>query len=295
MKYLPRWFLTVFMGMMVAWPCRALDGSGSPWTLAEVWFDFGDDIEFDRYSIDLTLRRDLSAEAPLLIAPIFDAAMNGRVLSAGARMQAGGYSFTHQREREQVPSAAVLRMSGQAEPSLARTASDGGMYDWGDEADPYLGLTLPMHWAKGRYTLYLRKESQRRLDGRPYTWIGYYVYSHTSGTESFVGSIRFAGTAFTLGGKVGAAIAIPDAGVAPGNIPRTALTLGAWRINDEPTLPWSATVRYPTSSPAGAVCVMAGKEVEIQVGPAMKRSRVQGLRTTDGALQHTLFSRPRPQ
>jgi hypothetical protein len=291
---LPRWCLSGILLAATAGACAAQEGSGSPSTLAEVWFDFGDEVAFDSYSIDLTLRLDLSTDAPLLIAPIFRAAIGGRDLTAGAFLQAGGYHFKHQRDREDVPSAAVLRMAGPPDVNLARTARDGGMYDWASDPDPYLGLTLPISWKKGRYTLILRKESASRVDEKPFTWIGYYVYSHISGTETFVGSIRFPGTKFTLGGKVGAAIAVPVSDVGAGAIPRTALTLGAWRINDTTTLPFSATARYPAAAPAGAVCSLAGKEVEVQIGPNMPRGRIQGLRTADGAQQHILFSRPRP-
>lgn len=293
MKNLRRWLVVclVLSTPILAVPAGA--ETGDPWVLAELEFDLGKDVAFDRYSIDITLRRDLAADAPLLIEPIVDLRIAGESLGAGVQIQTGGYRFTHQRNRQAVASAAFLRMAGPPDPPRARIDKDQGLYDWSkNEPKPYLGVAIPKTWTKGRYTLSIARESQRAIEGKTYTWLGAYVYSHLSGTEEFVGSFRFPGTTFSMGGTVGARIAIPNVGQDAPEIPRTALTLGEWRINEQSVVPWSAIVRYPTDAPRGAVCTRVGKDIVMQVGDSIRGDN-KGLKAVDGAYQHTLISRTR--
>ncbi len=257
----------------------------TPQSLVELTFDFGEDVEFESYSVNLTLQHSIESGSHLLVSPIADLVINGTPLTAGLATDAGGYHFKHQRDRENdVGKAVGLWMPGTNEIALAQP-KENQLFDRGTEADPFIGVLGPVDWQKGQYTLFVRKQSQRTLKGKDYTWIEASVYSHVSGRETYSGSIRFEGTDFMMDGTVAARIQVGEGKT----VPKAKLKMSGWKINGEDALPLSASVRFPEGVPQLATCKMVAKDVVVVLGLEAQHKKNRDLTKTADGYEQTLY------
>jgi hypothetical protein len=288
MKHIPLWLrpLPIVCLAALASNTRSAETAHAPaQSLVELTYEFGEDVAFESYSVNLTVHHDIDTGSHLLISPIADLRINGSSLTAGLITDAAGYHFKHQRDREtDLGKAITFRMPGTNDDVLAQPKEDA-LFDRGDEANPFIAVLGPTDWQKGRYTLFVRKHSQRKISGKDYTWIEASLYSHTSGKETYSGSIRFEGTDLTMGGTVSACIQVAEGKT----VPTSKITMGGWQVNGEPTIPFSAAVRFPKGAPPRASCKMVAKDVVLVLGPEVNHARNRKLTKTPDGYQQTLF------
>jgi Ca2+-binding EF-hand superfamily protein len=117
------------------------------------------------------------------------------------------------------------------------------------------------------------------IDGKPYTWVGAFVYSHEKDENVFVGALRFKGEDLVLSRKVASFVEVYGRRIPVSEIPEVTVTFGNLKINGKAAGVKAIQAVYPEGVPDyanaeskdGTVVIEVGEPVE---GRAARRVRL---------------------
>jgi hypothetical protein len=113
------------------------------------------------------------------------------------------------------------------------------------------------------------------VEGRPVTWVGAFVYSHTTNENIFIGALRFPGENLILDKSLASFVEIYGPMIPVEEIPEVTVTFGNLRVNGEPVEHPSATAVYPKDVPDYAEAAGEDGKVVVRVGKPVERTERQ--------------------
>jgi hypothetical protein len=241
-----------------------------PWHLIDIWWDIGQDTAFESYSIDTTISDDVPQTVNLYVAPIGIAELSGTKFYGGIQTQADGYTKRDQHLRKIGPGF-LMSMWGQRSPDAIRPSAGGLWQSSGHEGD-FVSVRRPYEWKKGKFTYRVARMDREVVEGKPYTWVGAFVYSHESDENIFVGALRFPGENLILASKLASFVEIYGRQIPVEQIPKLTVTFGNLRVNGQAVEKPTATAVYPKGVPDYAEAVAQDGQVVVKVGePVLDR------------------------
>jgi hypothetical protein len=239
-----------------------------PWHLVDLWWDVGQDAPFESYSIDVTLSADVPASVSLYIAPVGLGHLNKAAFYGGLQTQADGYPKRDQKLRG-IGRGLIFSMWGERSLDTVRPADGGFCQSSGHEGD-FVSVRRPYAWQKGTYTYRLVKMDREEVEGKPYTWVGAFVYSHEKDENVFVGALRFKGADLVLSRQVASFVEVYGKRVPVADIPRVTVTFGDLKVNGKAVERPAAHAVYPRGVPDHADASAREGKVVVVVGQAVE-------------------------
>jgi len=245
-----------------------------PWHLIDVWWDLGKNQAFESYSIDVEFSDDVSSAVNLYVSPVGLGHLSGTAFYGGIQTQCDGYTAQERRLRKLGPGL-LMSMWGQRSLDAIRPSDGGFLQSSGHEGD-FVSVRRPYQWSKGKYTYRVVRMDREEVQGKPFTWIGAFCYSHARNENIFIGALRFPGENLTLDRKIASFVEIYGQLRPVSDIPKLTVTFDNLRVNGKPVEKLSATAIYPKDVPDYASTAAKGQALEITVGqPVENRSRRQ--------------------
>ena len=240
----------------------------TPWHLVDIWWDIGQDMSFESYSIDVEISDDVPSTKNLYISPIGLGHLSNIPFYGGIQTQVDGRTKQDQQLRK-LGHGLIFSMWGQRSLDAIRPSVGGVCQSAGNEGD-FVSVRRPYEWEKGKYTYKIVKMDREEFDGKPATWVGAFVYSHEKDENVFVGALRFKGENLVLARKAATFIEVYGPRIPVTEIPKVAVTFGNLKVNGKPVKPASAEAIYPKKVPdyagvvvkEGALVVTVGQPVE---------------------------------
>lgn len=113
---------------------------------------------------------------------------------------------------------------------------------------------------------------KEKVDGKPCTWVGAFVYSHEEDENVFVGALRFKGEDLVLDRKVANFVEVYGRRRPVSDIPKVIVTFGRIKVNGQAAEKPTAYAIYPKGVPAYADAVACRAE-----NPGVRPSRYRRL------------------
>jgi len=246
--------------------------ASTPWHLVDTWWDTGRDVEFESYSVEVTISDDVPSSVNLYIAPIGLGHLGRTPFYGGIQTQADGNTRDDPHLRKIGPGF-LFSMWGERSHEAIRPSLGGFFQSSGHEGD-FVSVRRPYAWTKGKYTYKLVRMDKEELEGKPYTWVGAFVYAHEKDENVFVGALRFPGDHLTLSRRLANFVEIYGRRRPVSEIPEVTITFGDLRINGKPVEAPTAWAVYPKNVPDYAEATARGKVLVITVGtPVADRTR----------------------
>lgn len=254
------------LALVLASTCPAQEDryAPMPWHLVDLWWDLGEEIPFESYSVEVTIRDDVPAATNLYIAPIGLAHLNKTPFYGGIQTQADGHSKSNPRIRKIGPGL-LMSMWGERSLDAIRPSQGGFCQSSGHEGD-FVSVRRPYAWQKGTYTYRVVKMDRELVEGKPATWVGAFVYSHDKDENIFIGALRFPGEDLRLSRKVASFVEVYGRAIPVSEIPRVVVTMGGLRVNGRLLETPAVEAIYPQRVPDYAEARLEGANVEIVVG-----------------------------
>jgi hypothetical protein len=238
-----------------------------PWHLVDVWWDIGEETPFESLAVDVTVSDDVPSSVNLYIAPVGLGHLSKTPFYGGIQTQADGNTKKDQKLRAIGPGF-LFSMWGERGLDAVRPSEGGLCQSSGHEGD-FVSARRPFAWKKGKYTYRLVRMDQEMIDGKPFTWVGAFVYSHEKDENVFIGALRFKGEKLVLDRKVANFVEIYGRRKPVADIPKVTVTFGPPVVNGKAT-PKTAEAIYPKGVPDyadakakdGTLVVVVGNEVE---------------------------------
>lgn len=239
-----------------------------PWHLVDIWWDTGKDEPFESLAVDVTISDDVPSSVNLYIAPIGLGHLNKTPFYGGIQTQSDGNTRQDTRLRKIGPGF-LFSMWGERSVEAIRPADGGFLQSSGHEGD-FVSVRRPFAWTKGKYTYRLCRMDRELVDGKPFTWVGAFVFRHESNENLFVGALRFPGEGLTLGRKVANFVEVYGPRRPVEAIPKVQVTFSPPIVNGIPARAASAMAIYPKGVPDyaeakprdGSLVVTVGTPVE---------------------------------
>lgn len=239
-----------------------------PWHLIDVWWDLGEDRPFESYSIDAEISEEVTPDVNLYIAPLGIGYFDKLQFYGGIQTQADGNTRKEPRLRKIGPGF-LFSMWGERSLDAIRPSIGGLLQSSGHEGD-FVSVRRPYEWHKGKYTYRIVKMDREEIDGKPFTWVGAFVYSHEKDENVFVGALRFPGENLVLSRKIASFVEIYGRRRPVADIPKLTVTFDALKVNGKPIKPSFADAVYPKGVPDYAEAKPQGDGLTIAVGTAVE-------------------------
>ncbi|QDT43592.1 hypothetical protein Pan241w_36940 [Gimesia alba] len=239
-----------------------------PWHLVDLWWDLGEETAFESYSVDVTISDDVPATKLLYIAPIGIGHLSKTPFYGGIQTQTDGYTRDNRQLRKIGPGL-LMSMWGERSHAAIRPAQGGFYQSSGHEGD-FVSIRRPYQWSKGTYTYKIIRMDQEAIDGKPYTWVGAFVYSHSKDENIFIGALRFKGDQLKLAPKIASFVEVYGPRKPVADIPKLTVTFGNLQVNGKAAKVKSVEAIYPPGVPNYAEAKGKAKSVVIQVGEPVK-------------------------
>ena len=239
-----------------------------PWHLVDIWWDMGQDMPFESYSIDVDISDGVPSTKNLYISPVGIGHLNNNPFYGGIQTQVDGHTKQDQQLRK-LGHGLIFSMWGQRSLDAIRPSVGGFCQSAGNEGD-FVSVRRPYDWKKGKYTYKIVKMDKEEVEGQPATWVGAFVNSHDKDENVFIGALRFKGENLVLARKVANFIEVYGPRIPVNEIPKVIVTFGNLKVNGKPVKPASAEAIYPKKIPDyagvvakdGALVVTVGQPVE---------------------------------
>ncbi len=162
---------------------------------------FMKDIPFDKISVDLQIKDDISADEFLYIAP-FCGRINGINFYAGIQTQCGGYVNPLHNEQNadyhEIGKAMIFSRWDTRNIKALQKATNGVCESSGYEGD-FISVRNTLKWKKGKYTLNLINTHKTiELDGILHTFVEFSAYDHQKDSSFSCGMLAFPGEQLVL-------------------------------------------------------------------------------------------------
>ena len=260
-------FLVIASSMLAEEPNYA----PMPWHLVDIWWDLGEAAPFQSYSIDVTISNDVSPDVSLYIAPVGIAHLNKIPFYGGIQTQTDGHTKADHRIRKIGPGL-LMSMWGERSLDAIRPSIDGLCQSSGHEGD-FVSVRRRYQWSKGTYTYRVVHMDKEVIDGKPFTWVGAFVYSHEKDENVFIGALRFKGENLVLSRKAASFVEIYGRRIPLTKIPKVTVAFGNLKINGRSVTVRDAQAVYPKGVPDYAEAKMTNGTVVVEVGkPAENRT-----------------------
>ncbi len=235
-----------------------------PWHLVDAWWDVGQDTPFESLAVDVTISADVPSSINLYIAPIGLGRLSKTPFYGGIQTQADG--FTKKDPKLRTIGPGFLFSMWDERSTDAIRPSEGGFYQSSGHEGDFVSVRRPFEWKKGKYTYRLVKMDQQLIDGKPYTWVGAFVYSHEKDEKVFVGALRFKGEKLVLERKVANFVEVYGRQRPAADIPKVTVTFGPPVVNDKVARNPSAEAIYPKGVPEYAETAAKDGSLVVTVG-----------------------------
>jgi hypothetical protein len=239
-----------------------------PWHLVDTWWDIGKATPFESLAVDVTISDDVPSSVNLYIAPIGLGHLSKTPFYGGIQTQADGYTRRDQKLR-QIGPGFLFSMWGERSQNAIR-ASDGGFFQSSGHEGDFVSVRRAFGWKKGKYTYRLSRMDQQTIDGKTYTWVGAFVYSHENDENLFVGALRFKGENLILDRNVANFIEVYGRRRPVTDIPKVTVTFSPPIVNGIVATNSTAKAIYPKSVPDYAEGAVHDGSLVIKVGHAVK-------------------------
>jgi len=269
-----RLYSLVLLGLLAV-PALAVEQPNRPppWHLVDIWWNTGEDRVFESYSIDVTISDGVLSSVRLYVAPIGIARLSGTTFYGGIQTMADGYTKQDRRLRKIGPGF-LMSMWGQRSEDAIRPSVGGFFQSSGHEGD-FVSVRRPYEWAKGTYTYRVTRMDKEAIDGKAYTWVGAFVYSHEKDENVFVGALRFPGENLVLDKSLASFVEIYGPRIPVEQIPEVTVTFGNLRVNGVPVEHLSAMAVYSKDVPDYAEAVAEDSRVVVKIGSRVERKARQ--------------------
>ncbi len=238
-----------------------------PWHLVDLWWDTGEDRPFESYSIDVDISEDLPSSVNLYIAPIGIGHLSKTPFYGGIQTQADGYTKQDQHLRKIGPGF-IFSMWGERSLDAIRPSLGGFCQSSGHEGD-FVSVRRPYEWKKGKFTYKIVRMDKEEIDGKPFTWVGVFVYPHEKRENVFVGALRFKGEQLVLSRKLASFVEVYGRRISVNEIPKIKVTFAPPVVNGKPVSA-TATAIYPKNVPDYAEAVGKDGTAVVTVGQAVE-------------------------
>ncbi len=239
-----------------------------PWHLVDTWWDIGKETAFESLAVDVTISDDVSPFVNLYIAPIGLGHLSKSPFYGGIQTNADGYTKRDQNLR-QIGPGFLFSMWGERSHEAIRP-SDGGYFQSSGHEGDFVSVRRPFGWKKGKYTYRLNRMDHEMIDGKSFTWVGAFVYSHESDENVFVGALRFKGEKLILDHKVANFVEVYGQLRPVSDIPKVTVTFGPPVVNGIRAKNPTAEAIYPKGVPDYADAVAKNGSLVITVGHPVK-------------------------
>ncbi|HET6246073.1 MAG TPA: hypothetical protein VFE47_00095 [Tepidisphaeraceae bacterium] len=265
-------FLAALFGLAIAAPggfrAAGADVAGGyksmPWHLVDIWWDLGKESEFESYSVDVDISADVPGDVNLYIAPIGLGKLSGTDFYGGIQTNCDGRTKADPAGRS-IGQGVIFSMWGERSLDAIRPSVGGFCQSSGSEGD-FISVRRAYAWKKGLYTYRLVRMDREMIDGKPYTWVGAFVYSHERDENIFVGALRFKGEKLVLDRHAASFIEIYGRRRPVADIPKLTVTFGNLRVNGEAVKLAGAKALYPKGVPDYADTAAKDDSLVVTVG-----------------------------
>ena len=252
-----------------------------PWHLVDLWWDFEEPIRnFESFSMDITIDRDIPSTYNLYIAPVGVAEMNGLMFYGGLQSNINGWDSKESRKRVHPGAGGIfsrwskdkMKPIGLEHVRMAK----GGLCESAGYEGQFCSVRRPFQWRKGTYTFSIVKGDLDTSTEELSTWFYATVLEQATGAQTFIGGIRFEGENFSWWPRHAAFVEVYSTEKIPlSGIPKVQVTFAYPKFNGvEPKLK-KASAHYNVTGPAAAPpCAnarVAGNAVIIEVDKIFKR------------------------
>ena len=273
----------LLLTLLVAWLPAAGDDqppkkkyAPMPWHLVDTWWDIGQDTPFESLAVDVTISDDVPSSVNLYIAPIGLGHLSKTPFYGGIQTQTDGCTKKEQKLRTLGPGF-LFSMWGERKLDAIRPADGGFCQSSGHEGD-FVSVRRPYAWKKGKYTYRLTRMDRETIDGKAFTWVGAFVYSHEKDENLFVGALRFRGEKLVLDRKAANFVEVYGRRRPAADIPKVTVTFGPPVVNGTAAKNPTAEAIYPKGVPNyadavakdGSLVITVGKPVEERVKRRVK-------------------------
>src|ERR1019366_5453220 len=246
-----------------------------PWHLVDTWWDISQDTPFESLAVEGTIGEDVPSSVNLYIAPIGLGHLSKSPFYGGIQTQADGHTKKDQKLRTIGPGFLFSMWNERSHDAIR--PSDGGFFQSSGHEGDFVSVRRPFAWKKGKYTYKLTRMDQQMIDGKPFTWVGAFVYSHEKDENVFVGALRFKGEKLVLDRKVANFVEVYGRRRPVADIPKVTVTFGppiaTGIVAKNPT----AQAIYPKGVPDYADTVAKDGSLVITVGqPVEGREKRRG-------------------
>ncbi|MCH9653252.1 MAG: hypothetical protein K0U86_05060 [Planctomycetes bacterium] len=242
-----------------------------PWHLVDLWWDIGEDTQFESYSVDVSISDDVPSSTNLYIAPIGLGHLSKTPFYGGIQTQADGNTKQNKQLRKIGPGF-LMSMWGERSLDAIRPSLGGLLQSSGHEGD-FVSIRRPYKWSKGIYTYKIIRMDQEIINDKPYTWVGAFVYAHEKDENIFIGALRFKGKNLMLSHKVASFVEVYGQRKPVTEIPKVTVTFGNLQVNGKAASVKSVEAIYPKDVPDYANAKTNKGAVVIQVGlPVTERT-----------------------
>lgn len=172
-----------------------------PWHMIDIDCIFTKDLEFDQVSVDLFIKKNISDEEFLYIAP-FCGSINGIQFYAGIQTQCGGYvNPLHNEEKadySEIGKALIFSRWKTRDVNGLKKAENGVCESSGYEGD-FISVRNSFKWGAGTYTLSIINTHETvEIDGALHTFIELEAFDHQSEEYISCGKLAFPGEKLIL-------------------------------------------------------------------------------------------------
>ena len=242
-----------------------------PWHLVDLWWDLGEKHDFQSYSIDVEISKDLPNDTRLYIAPIGIAHLNDVPFYGGIQTRSDGKTKADRRLRVIGPGF-LMSMWGEREFDAIRPAEGGLCESSGHEGD-FVSVRRPFDWSAGRFTFRVVKMDEELVDDKQTTWVGAFVHVHQTDENIFIGGLRFPTSELKLSKNVASFVEVYGPRIPTAEIPKLTVRFGNLKINNAPVEWKKVDAIYPKGVPDFADATADENWVKIVVGEEVSRER----------------------
>jgi hypothetical protein len=158
-----------------------------------------DSAQLDELSIEFFLTRDLRDGDTVYIAPLFGR-INGQGFYSGIQTDVRGWKSKTDRTDIQIGRGLIFSRWAESGHRIPLYYAEGGskaVYESDNYEGSFVSVRKPFRWSAGTWCLDIRRQSTTEKDQR-YSWFKSYLIDTRSGTEIWIGSLRFDGTSFAV-------------------------------------------------------------------------------------------------
>ncbi len=113
------------------------------------------------------------------------------------------------------------------------------------------------------------------LEGKPYVWVGAFLYSHESKENIFIGSLRFKGKDLKIQPNVANFVELYGRAIPVSKIPKLTITFSNPRVNGQAIKNPRVRALYPQGVPDYADAKFINGEIVIQIGTEVKNRKTR--------------------